>query len=117
FIDGFTIVGSDNIVGSGISGLPSTDTSGLAISSPVSTDPTSSTKQGDQLTDASKALNTKPVALPSLITVEVLALGDAPVTPSATNTSSSPTTTTPVAPAASRVPDVNQKTRQKDNQI
>jgi len=118
FVDGDVIRGKDNFSGSGITGLTSTDTSGLSLNAPVSTDPTSTTKQGDQLTDASKALNTKPVTLPSLITVEVLALGDATVaSPAPSASSGQQATPTPSAPADNHAPNVNQKTRQKDNQI
>lgn len=113
------ITGADNIqAAGGISGLPAPDTSGLAISAPVSADASSAGKQGDSIADAAKTSNSKLAALPSLITVEVLALGDASVaSPVPSASSGQQATPTPSAPTDNRVPNVNQKTRQKDNQI
>jgi hypothetical protein len=49
----------------------------VSFSAPVSADSSSSAKQSDKATDAaSKSANRTANALPSLITVEVLALGD-----------------------------------------
>jgi hypothetical protein len=50
---------------------------GLSVSAPASTDSTSGSKQGEQVSDAAKqASSTKVASLPSLISVEVLSLGD-----------------------------------------
>lgn len=72
------ITGADNIVAGGVTtGAPVASVAGLSVTAPASTDSTSTSKQGDQVSDAAKqASNTKLAALPSLITVEVLSLGD-----------------------------------------
>jgi len=72
------ITGADNISAGGVTtGAPVASAAGLSVSAPASTDSTSAGKQGDQVGEAAKqASNTKLAALPSLITVEVLSLGD-----------------------------------------
>lgn len=71
------IIGADNISAGGVTtGAPVASTAGIGLSAPASTDPTSQTKQGTQAADSAKAANNKLAALPSLITVEVISLGD-----------------------------------------
>lgn len=71
------IIGADNIkVGGTSTGLPVASTSGASLSAPASSDPTSQTKQSSQISDSTKATDNKLAALPSLITVEVVSLGD-----------------------------------------
>ena len=58
------------------SGAPVASVSGLSFT-PVSAESANSGKQGNQLSEsASKSANNKASALPSLISVEVLALGE-----------------------------------------
>ncbi|MDP1658824.1 MAG: filamentous hemagglutinin family protein, partial [Methylotenera sp.] len=77
------ITGADNIVAGGVTtGAPVASVAGLSVTAPASTDSTSASKQGDQVGDATKqASNNKLAALPSLITVEVLSLGDESAAP------------------------------------
>lgn len=72
------IVGADNISAGGVTtGAPVASTAGLSISTPASADSANNSKQGNQLGDAAKqAANTKLAAMPSLISVEVISLGD-----------------------------------------
>jgi filamentous hemagglutinin family protein len=72
------ITGADNIVAGGVTtGAPVASVAGLSVSAPASTDSTSGSKQGEQVSDAAKqASSTKVASLPSLISVEVLSLGD-----------------------------------------
>jgi hypothetical protein len=72
------VIGADNIKAGGTtSGVPAPSTANVSFSAPVSADSSSSAKQSDKATDAaSKSANRTANALPSLITVEVLALGD-----------------------------------------
>lgn len=81
------VIGADNISAGGVTtGAPVASTAGLSVSAPASTDSTTSGKQGDQLGDAAKqAANNKLVDMPSLITVEVIALGDESSVQSASN--------------------------------
>ena len=71
------IIGSENISAGGVtSGAPVASVSGLSFT-PVSAESANSGKQGNQLSEsASKSANNKASALPSLISVEVLALGE-----------------------------------------
>jgi hypothetical protein len=72
------ITGADNIVAGGTTtGAPVASVAGLSVSAPASTDSTSNGKQSDQLGDTAKnSSNGKLAALPSLISVEVISLGD-----------------------------------------
>jgi filamentous hemagglutinin len=82
------VVGSDNIVGN-VSGLPAVSTSGLNIALP--TTDAATTQQGDQLADVAKQdMGKDLVALPSIISVEVISLGEG-----ATTNASEPKTETP----------------------
>ena len=71
------IIGRENISAGGVtSGAPVASVSGLSFT-PVSAESANSGKQGNQLSEsASKSANNKASALPSLISVEVLALGE-----------------------------------------
>jgi filamentous hemagglutinin len=82
------VVGSDNIVGN-VSGLPAVSTSGLNIALP--TTDAATTQQGDQLADVAKQdMGKDLVALPSIISVEVISLGEG-----ATTNASEPKTEAP----------------------
>ena len=72
------VIGADNIsVGGVSSGVPAVSSTSISFNAPVSADSNSANKQGDQVADAAKqASNNKLASLPSLISVEVLALGD-----------------------------------------
>lgn len=71
------IIGADNISAGGVTtGAPVASTAGVGLSAPASTDPTSQTKQGSAAADSAKTANNKLAELPSLITVEVISLGD-----------------------------------------
>lgn len=72
------VIGADNIKAGGVtSGVTAPSTANVSFSAPVSADSSSSAKQSDKATEAaSKSANRTANALPSLITVEVLALGD-----------------------------------------
>jgi filamentous hemagglutinin len=71
------IVGADNITAGGTtSGVPAVSSSGLSMT-PASTSNPGAGSQGDKLADASKdAISNKLVSMPSMISVEVLSLGD-----------------------------------------
>jgi hypothetical protein len=73
-----SIVGLDNVrAGGDIAGAPAGGSAGLSIATPVSADALASNKQTDQLGDTAKqASNTKLAGLPSLISVEVISLGE-----------------------------------------
>ena len=80
------IIGADNISAGGVTtGAPVASTAGIGLSAPASADPTSQSKQGNTVADSAKTANNKLAELPSLITVEVISLGDesAPAKPSA----------------------------------
>jgi hypothetical protein len=69
--------GANMQAGGTSSGVPAPSTANVSFSAPVSADSSNSSKQGDKATEAaSKSANKTASALPSLITVEVLALGD-----------------------------------------
>jgi filamentous hemagglutinin len=72
------IVGADNIVAGGTtSGVPAVSSSGLSIAAPASADSSASGQQGSQLADANKQdMGNKLATLPSIISVEVISLGD-----------------------------------------
>jgi filamentous hemagglutinin family protein len=72
------IIGADNIVAGGVTtGAPVASAAGLSVAAPASADTTATGKQGEQLGDTAKqASNTKLAALPSLISVEIVSLGD-----------------------------------------
>jgi len=85
------IIGADNISAGGVTtGAPVASTAGVGLSAPASADPTSQTKQGSTVADSAKTANNKLAELPSLITVEVVSLGDesSPAKPSANTCSS-----------------------------
>jgi filamentous hemagglutinin family protein len=72
------IIGADNISAGGVTtGAPAASSAGLSIAAPASADALTSNKQNDQLGDAAKqAANTKLANMPSLISVEVISLGE-----------------------------------------
>ncbi len=71
------IIGADNISAGGVTtGAPVASTAGVGLSAPASADPTSQTKQGSTVADSANTANNKLAELPSLITVEVISLGD-----------------------------------------
>lgn len=69
--------GANMQAGGSSSGVPAPSTANVSFSAPVSADSSNSAKQADKATEAaSKSANRTASALPSLITVEVLSLGD-----------------------------------------
>ncbi|MFA7349558.1 MAG: filamentous hemagglutinin family protein [Methylotenera sp.] len=72
------VVGADNITaGGGITGAPVASVAGISFTAPLPNDVAGASKQGDQLADAaSQSSDRKLVSLPSLISVEVVSLGD-----------------------------------------
>ena len=72
------VVGADNIsVGGASSGVPAVSSASVSFNAPVSADSSTTNKQGDQLGATDKlGQNTKLAALPSVISVEVISLGD-----------------------------------------
>lgn len=69
--------GANMQAGGTSSGVPAPSTSNVSFSAPVSADSSNSAKQADKSTEAaSKSANKTASALPSLITVEILSLGD-----------------------------------------
>ncbi len=69
--------GANMQAGGTSSGVPAPSTANVSFSAPVSADSSNSAKQADKATEAaSKSANRTASALPSLITVEVLSLGD-----------------------------------------
>lgn len=72
------VIGADNIsVGGASSGVPAVSSASVSFNAPVSADSSSTNKQGDQLgADDKLGKNTKLAALPSVISVEVISLGD-----------------------------------------
>lgn len=69
--------GANMQAGGTSSGVPAPSTANVSFSAPVSADSSNSSKQADKATEAaSKSANKSASALPSLITVEVLSLGD-----------------------------------------
>jgi filamentous hemagglutinin len=76
------VIGADNIsVGGVSSGVPAVSSTSVNFSAPASADSNSTNNQGDQL-DAGDKLgqNSKLAGMPSVISVEVLSLGDESVT-------------------------------------
>jgi filamentous hemagglutinin len=72
------VIGADNIsVGGTASGVPAVGATNISFNAPVSPDSSSTNKQVDQLGAADKlGQNSKLAALPSVISVEVISLGD-----------------------------------------
>ena len=72
------VIGADNIsVGGTSSGVPAVTTVNISFNAPASADSAANNKQGDQLGSADKlGENSKLAKLLSLISVEVLSLGD-----------------------------------------
>jgi filamentous hemagglutinin family protein len=72
------VTGADNIVAGGVTtGAPAASVSGLSVSAPASSNAGNNTKAGEQAGDGAKqAPSNKLASLPSLISVEVLSLGD-----------------------------------------
>ena len=72
------IVGADNISAGGVtSGVPAVSAAGLSVVAPASADTSATGKQNDQLADSTKQdMGNKLAALPSIINVEVISLGD-----------------------------------------
>jgi hypothetical protein len=69
--------GANMQAGGTSSGVPAPSTANVSFSAPVSADSSNSAKQADKATEAaSKSASKTASALPSLITVEVLSLGD-----------------------------------------
>ena len=69
--------GANMQAGGTSSGVPVTSSTSVTFNAPVSAESSNSAKQGEKLSDAaSKSANNKSNAMPSLITVEVIALGD-----------------------------------------
>jgi filamentous hemagglutinin len=90
------VIGADNIsVGGVSSGVPAVSSAGISFNAPVSPDSGSTTKQGDQLGAADKlGQNSKLAALPSVISVEVISLGDESTPAVKTEISTKPETST-----------------------
>jgi hypothetical protein len=82
------VIGADNIsVGGASSGVPAVSSASVSFNAPVSADSNSTNKQGDQLgTEDKLGKNTKLAALPSVISVEVISLGDESAPASKTET-------------------------------
>ncbi|MBX9676922.1 MAG: filamentous hemagglutinin family protein [Methylotenera sp.] len=83
------IIGADNIkVGGTSTGLPVASTGAAGLTAPASSDPTAQNKQGSEIAESAKTDGNKLAALPSLITVEVISLGDesTSVAPATTST-------------------------------
>lgn len=72
------VIGADNIsVGGASSGVPAVSSASVSFNAPASADSSSTNKQGDQLSAADKlGQSTKLASLPSVISVEVISLGD-----------------------------------------
>ncbi|NBX00859.1 MAG: hypothetical protein EBR14_04355 [Methylophilaceae bacterium] len=69
--------GANMQAGGTTSGVPAPSTANVSFIAPVSADSSNNAKQAEKATEAaSKSANKTANALPSLITVEVLALGD-----------------------------------------
>ena len=71
-------MGADNISAGGVtSGVPAVSAAGLSVVAPASADTSATGKQNDQLADSTKQdMGNKLAALPSIINVEVISLGD-----------------------------------------
>ncbi len=76
------VIGADNIsVGGVSSGVPAVSSTSVNFSAPASADSNSTNNQGDQLGAGDKlGQNSKLAGMPSVISVEVLSLGDESVT-------------------------------------
>lgn len=72
------VIGADNIsVGGLSSGVPAVSTANVSFSAPASADSNAAGKQGEAVGDADKfGSNSKLAGLPSIISVEVISLGD-----------------------------------------
>ncbi len=83
------VIGADNIsVGGTSSGVPAVSSAGISFNAPASADSSSTNKQGDQLGAADKlGQNTKLASLPSVISAEVISLGDESTTSTKPETS------------------------------
>ena len=90
------MIGADNIsVGGTSSGVPAVSSAGISFNAPASADSSSTNKQGDQLGAADKlGQNSKLAALPSVISVEVISLGDESTPAVKTEVSTKPETST-----------------------
>ncbi|MDI1361107.1 filamentous haemagglutinin family protein [Methylotenera sp.] len=78
FVAANAVSNGDNFnAGGKSSGVPVASTGSISFNAPASADSTATTKQGDQLGAADKlGQNSKLAALPSVISVEVISLGD-----------------------------------------
>ncbi|MBC7756724.1 MAG: hypothetical protein H7Z20_08845, partial [Bdellovibrio sp.] len=78
------VLGADNIkFGGSSSGVPAVTTVNISFNAPASADSNAASKQGDQLGSADKlGENSKMADLLSLISVEVISLGDESTSPS-----------------------------------
>ena len=72
------VIGADNIKAGGVTtGAPVASVAGVSVTAPASSNSSSQGKQGDQVGDAAKqASNNKLNAIPSMISVEILSVGD-----------------------------------------
>ena len=72
------IIGAENITAGGVTtGGPAVSTAGLSFSAPASADSNTAGKQGDQIASADKlGQNSKLAGFPSIISVEVISLGE-----------------------------------------
>jgi hypothetical protein len=72
------VIGADNIKAGGVTtGAPVASVAGVSVTAPASSNSSSQGKQGDQVDDAAKqASNNKLNAIPSMISVEILSVGD-----------------------------------------
>ena len=77
------VIGADNIsVGGVSSGVPAVSSAGISFSAPASPDANTAGKQGDQIASADKlGQNSKLAGFPSIISVEVISLGDESASP------------------------------------
>ena len=78
------VIGADNIsVGGVSSGVPAVSSAGVSFSAPASADSNTAGKQGEKIGESEKfGANSKLAGLPSIISVEVISLGDESTSPS-----------------------------------
>ena len=78
------VIGADNIsVGGVSSGVPAVSSAGISFSAPASADSNTAGKQGEKIGESDKfGANSKLAGLPSIISVEVISLGDESAPPS-----------------------------------
>ena len=78
------VIGADNIsVGGVSSGVPAVSSANVSFSAPASADSNTAGKQGEKIGESEKfGANSKLAGLPSIISVEVISLGDESTSPS-----------------------------------